>query len=132
MPATVTLISAQQLADANKAHFPNESAEYREARNGLLVEEIELRRYLERVATLRRALPPGGEIPKDFELISESGAIHFSGLFGNKDTLLIYSMSKLFSIQDSTQWNSVEPFRDDVGLASLIVSQHSQNARVVQ
>jgi len=88
----VTLISAQQLADANKAHFPNESAEYREARNGLLVEEIELRRYLERVATLRRALPPGGEIPKDFELISESGAIHFSGLFGNKDTLLIYSM----------------------------------------
>jgi predicted dithiol-disulfide oxidoreductase (DUF899 family) len=92
VPATETLVLAQQLADTNKAHFPNESAEYREARNALLVEEIELRRHLERVAAQRRALPPGGKIPKDFELVSESGQIRFSSLFGEKDTLLIYSM----------------------------------------
>jgi predicted dithiol-disulfide oxidoreductase (DUF899 family) len=98
--ATETLIPAQQLADANKAHVSNESAEYREARNALLVEEIELRRHVERVAALRRALPPGGKIPKDFELVSENGPIHFSSLFGDKDTLLIYSM--MFGSQRKT------------------------------
>jgi predicted dithiol-disulfide oxidoreductase (DUF899 family) len=92
MPDTQTLISAQELAATNKAHHPNESAEYRVARNKLLVEEIELRRHLERVASQRRALPPGGEIAQDFQLVSEAGGIRFSSLFGAKDTLLIYSM----------------------------------------
>jgi predicted dithiol-disulfide oxidoreductase (DUF899 family) len=92
MSNTPTLAPAQQLAATNKAHFPNESAEYRAARNSLLVEEIELRRQIERVAAQRRALPPGGEIPKDFEFVSETGPIHFSSLFGDKDTLMVYSM----------------------------------------
>ena len=92
MVDTGTLAPAKELVATNKAHFPNESVEYRAARNALLVEEIELRRRLERVASERRALPAGGEIPQDFELISESGAVRFSSLFGDKDTLLVYSM----------------------------------------
>jgi len=92
MPNTPTLTPAQQLAATNKAHFPNESAEYRQARNALLAEEIELRRHLERVAAQRRALPQGGEILQDFDLVSEAGPIRFSNLFGDKDTLLVYSM----------------------------------------
>ena len=92
MVDTETLVPARELAAANKAHFPNESAEYRAARNALLVEEIELRRHVERVAAQRRALPAGGEIPQDFELVSESGAVRLSNLFGDKDTLMIYSM----------------------------------------
>lgn len=92
MPDTQTLVPAQELAAANKAHFPNESAQYRAARNNLLVEEIELRRQLERVASQRRALPPGGEIPVDFQLASETGPTRLSSLFGDKDTLMIYSM----------------------------------------
>ena len=92
MPNSAALAPAQQLAATNKAHFPNESAEYRSARNSLLVEEIELRRQIERVAAQRRALPQGGEIPKDYEFVSESGPISFSSLFGDKDTLLVYSM----------------------------------------
>jgi predicted dithiol-disulfide oxidoreductase (DUF899 family) len=92
MPDTKTLLPAHQLAAANQAHFPNESAQYRKARNELLVEEIELRRRLERIASLRRALPPGGEIPREFELVSESGPIRFFTLFGDKDTLMVYSM----------------------------------------
>lgn len=92
MPETQLLAPAQQLAETNKAHFPNESAEYRKARNALLAEEIELRRHIERVAAQRRALPPGGQIPEDFEFVSETGPIRFSRLFGDKDTLLIYSM----------------------------------------
>ena len=86
------LIPAQQLAGRNKAHFPNESSEYRSARNALLAEEIELRRHLERVASQRRALPTGGEIPQDFEFFSETGPIPLSSLFGAKDTLMVYSM----------------------------------------
>ena len=66
-----TLAPARQLAETNKANFPNESTEYRAARNALLVEEIELRRHIERVASQRRALPPGGRLPQDFELVSE-------------------------------------------------------------
>ena len=40
--------------------FPNESAEYRAARNNLLEAEIGLRTQLEAVAAKRRALPLGG------------------------------------------------------------------------
>ena len=87
-----TLSSARELVATNTAHFPNESAEYRTARNELLAEEIELRRHVERVAAQRRALPHGGEIPHDFELVSETGPIPFSSLFGDKDTLMVYSM----------------------------------------
>jgi predicted dithiol-disulfide oxidoreductase (DUF899 family) len=87
-----TLISAQELAATNKSHYPNESPTYRAARNELLVKEIELRRQLERVASQRRKLPLGGEIPQDFELASEAGPIRFSSLFGDKQTLLVYSM----------------------------------------
>jgi len=92
MAETETLVPARQLADTNTAHFPNESAEYRKARNALLVEELELRRHIERVAAQRRALPRGGSIPKDFELVAERGPVHLSDLFGDRDTLLIYSM----------------------------------------
>jgi predicted dithiol-disulfide oxidoreductase (DUF899 family) len=93
MPDTQTLASAQQLVETNKTHFPNESAEYRQARNALLVEEIELRRHIERVASQRRKLPPGGEIPQDFSFDSEHGSsVRLTSLFGDKRTLLIYSM----------------------------------------
>lgn len=47
--------------------FPNESAEYRNARNALLEQEIALRRLTEAVAVQRRALPAGGKIPEDYE-----------------------------------------------------------------
>src|ERR1700685_2955036 len=46
--------------------FPNETGEYRSARNALLAEEIALRKQIEAVAALRRALPTGGEVPEDY------------------------------------------------------------------
>jgi len=87
-----TLLPATELVATNTAHFPNESAAYRAARNALLEEEIELRRHVERVAAQRRALPQGGEIPQDFEFVSEAGPVRLSSLFGDKDTLMVYSM----------------------------------------
>jgi len=87
-----TLVPAPQLAAKNQAHVPGESPAYRAARNALLGEEIELRRHIERVAGQRRALPLGGQLAKDFEFISESGPTSLSRLFGEKDTLMVYSM----------------------------------------
>ncbi len=92
MADKILLIPTIELAAKNKAHFPNEGPEYRQARNAILAEEIELRRHIERVAALRRALPLGGEVPEDYVFESPNGAVHLSQLFGDKDTLVIYSM----------------------------------------
>jgi len=83
---------AVELAKVNGVRFPGESVEYRQARNALLAEEIELRRHIERVAEQRRALPPGGRIPKDYRFEGEGGTASMSELFGDKQTLAIYSM----------------------------------------
>ena len=85
-----TLPSAQELAENCKVRFPNESIEYRRARTALLAEEIELRRHLERVAEQRRALPPGGAT-KNYRFVGEAGPVDFAGLFGDKETLVIYT-----------------------------------------
>src|SRR6266849_8843891 len=82
---------AAELARASGVRFPNESAEYRRARQALLAEEIELRRHIEHVAEQRRALPPGGEVTKNYRFQGEGGPVSFADLFGDKQTLVIYS-----------------------------------------
>ena len=76
--------------------FPNESAEYRTARNALLEEEIALRAQIEAVAAKRRALPQGGEVAEDyaFERVGKNRMperVKMSELFGPHDTLMLYS-----------------------------------------
>ena len=77
--------------------FPNESREYRQARDVLLEQEILLRRHMEAVAAARRALPAGGKVPQDyvFDGVGPSGTaakIRLSQLFRDgTDTLLIYN-----------------------------------------
>ena len=85
------LVPAEALAAKNTTTIPNESAAYRAARNELLVQEIESRRLAERVAELRRQLPPGGEVPEDYRFTGEDGPTTLSALFGDHDTLVIYS-----------------------------------------
>ncbi|MFI4974487.1 MAG: DUF899 family protein [Caulobacterales bacterium] len=85
------LTPAAKLAAENPVRIPNESAEYRAARTALLAEEIELRRHMERVAAQRRALPQGGPVKGDYRFETEDGPTDFAGLFGDKQTLGIYS-----------------------------------------
>src|SRR5580704_492637 len=85
-----TLVPADQLAGANPIRIPNESAQYRAARQALLAEEFELRRHIERVAAMRRALPPGGPVSGDFHFDTEDGPSDLAGLFGDKQTLVVY------------------------------------------
>src|SRR5258706_8976285 len=77
--------------------FPNETAEYRESRDDLLKAEIALVDEIEKVAALRRALPPGGLLKEDyaFEEIAADGRVRtvkLSELFeGSKTSLFVYS-----------------------------------------
>lgn len=72
--------------------YPGESNEYRTARAALLDAELALRRQLEAVAAMRRALPEGGAAPADYEFEGETGKVRLSGLFArSRDTLVAYS-----------------------------------------
>jgi predicted dithiol-disulfide oxidoreductase (DUF899 family) len=76
--------------------FPNESPEYRAARDKLMQREVSLRREMEAVAAEIRALPPGGAVPEDYEFdhIDAKGVpakVRLSELFRpGTDTLIIY------------------------------------------
>jgi predicted dithiol-disulfide oxidoreductase (DUF899 family) len=91
MERNPALAPAIELAKRSRVRFPNESEEYRQARTALLAEEIELRRHIERVAVQRRALPPGGEVTREYRFEGEHGPASFADLFGDKQTLVAYS-----------------------------------------
>ncbi len=76
--------------------YPNESQDYRAARDALLKEEQELIAKVKAVAAKRRTLPPGGALKEDytFEWASEGKVgkpVKMSELFGDKKTLILYS-----------------------------------------
>jgi predicted dithiol-disulfide oxidoreductase (DUF899 family) len=76
--------------------YPNESREYRAARDSLLKDEQELVDKVKAVAAKRRALPRGGELKEDYILQWANDGkvgkgVKFSELFGDKNTLLLYS-----------------------------------------
>lgn len=76
--------------------YPNESKEYRKAREALLKDEQELVAKVKAVAEKRRKLPPGGELKQDYVFRWASNGkvgqpVKFSELFGDRRTLLIYS-----------------------------------------
>ncbi len=86
------------MSNLHDKHFPNESSEYRDARNKLLEAEMELRRKIEDVAALRRTLPEGGKLKEDYVFEEMDGQdqtviqTKFSDLFApGKDTLIVYS-----------------------------------------
>lgn len=85
----------------HSVRFPGETPAYRAARNRLLRAERDLRRRLEAVATLRRALPLGGVVREDY-VFEEGGPspddlttvrrVRMSELFADgKPSLLVYS-----------------------------------------
>lgn len=81
---------AAELAAKTSRPYPNDSAEYRKARQALLIEEIELRRHIAKVAAQRRELPLGGE-PPSYEFLDENGKkVSLADLFGEHSTLITY------------------------------------------
>ena len=100
----------------SEQRYPFESAEYRAARNMLLKQEKALVEKVKAVAELRRNLPPGGQFKEDyvFKSASESSLgqeIKISELFGDKNTLLLYSFMY------GPGWDNPCPFvRKDMGV----------------
>ena len=79
-----------------ETRFPNESMEYRAARQALLEEEIALNERVKKVAELRRTLPTGGALKEDYVFTGANDGIlgdemRFSELFGERKSLLLYS-----------------------------------------
>lgn len=91
MTAHQQLKLADELAKKNGVQFSIESDDFRTARELLLAEEIELRLHIGRVAQQRRALPSSRTVPKNYVFAGQSGPINFSALFGDMQTLAIYS-----------------------------------------
>ncbi len=86
-----TLVPAEELAGLASSPFPGESAEYRAARQALLVREIEFRREMTRLVEQRRALPAGPVIEKDYRFRDSNGEdVGLIDLFGDHDTLVTY------------------------------------------
>ena len=80
----------------SERRYPNESQEYRDARDSLLKDEQELIEKVKAVAARRRNLPLGGRLKEDyvFEWANDGRvrrSVRFSELFGDKSTLLLYS-----------------------------------------
>src|SRR6476469_4416878 len=80
----------------SEPRYPNETREYREARDSLLKVEQELVDKVKSVAERRRSLPLGGQLKKDyaFQWANEGKLgkrVKFSELFGDKNSLLLYS-----------------------------------------
>lgn len=83
---------AERLHDCR---YPGESEDYREARDELLRAEVDLIQQIERLAAMRRALPPGGELKEDY--IFEQGSPDF------RDTETVHEvrLSELFGIHST-------------------------------
>ena len=76
--------------------YPNESKQYREAREALLEEEKALVAQVKALAEKRRQLPLGGKLKEDyvFQWANEGKVgdeIRLSELFGDKPTLILYN-----------------------------------------
>ena len=80
----------------SELRYPNESPEYREARDALLKEEQALVDKVKTVAAKRKTLPLGGKLKEDyvFQWANEEklgSQVRFSELFGDKTSLILYS-----------------------------------------
>ena len=108
--------------------YPNESRAYREARNALLEEEKALIRKVKAVAELRRQLPAGGRLKDDYVFIGANDddlgeEVRFSELFGDKQTLLLYSF--MFGPSWDHPCPSCTSLVDGFDRAAISVTRHA-------
>jgi predicted dithiol-disulfide oxidoreductase (DUF899 family) len=121
--------------------FPNESPDYRVARNKLLQREVALRREMEAVAAEIRALPPGGPVPEDYEFdhIDPSGTpakVRLSELFRpGTDTLILYhygTAAMSGAVQAAGRWQSFRLRRGRAHLALLCSTTGRERYRTLR
>lgn len=118
------------------SNFPNETSEYRAARDELLKAESALREHAERVAQLRRKLPMGGKVKEDyvFDELDDGGNIkqvRLSELFSpGRDTLFLYGF--MFGPGDEAPCPMCTSMLDSMDGASPHVTQRINLAVVAR
>ena len=85
------LVPAEQLAKANRAHLPNESTAYRQARNALWPKRLNCAAIWSAWRRCAANCRPGGAVTKQYRFEGERGPVSLADLFGDKDTLIIYN-----------------------------------------
>lgn len=90
MPHHNLPLSAPALASRRRP-LAGEDEIYAKSRRALLVEEIHLRRRMEQIAEIRRALPPGPLMADHIFRRADHGYGALSRLFGDKDILILYA-----------------------------------------
>ncbi|RZA24678.1 MAG: DUF899 domain-containing protein [Proteobacteria bacterium] len=82
---------AKDLVKFRKPVFSNESEAYKKAREDLMQQEIEFRRFETALAAQRRALPPGPVVAASYRFKDENGnSCSLKDLFGEHTTLVAY------------------------------------------
>lgn len=119
----------------SELRYPNESREYRDAREALLKEEQELVAKVKAVAAKRRELPRGGELKEDyvFQWATDGKvgqSVKFSELFGDKSTLLLYSF--MFGPNWDKPCPSCTSLMDGFDRTWYQVSQHAAFAAIAK
>ena len=112
----------------SELRYPNESREYRDARDALLKDEQELVDKVRAVAAKRRRLPLGGQLKEDyvFQWANDRKVgkkVKFSELFGDKNTLLLYSF--MFGPNWDNPCYSCTSLVDGFDRSAYQVSQHA-------
>jgi predicted dithiol-disulfide oxidoreductase (DUF899 family) len=86
----------------SQSRYPNETPEYRKARDELLEDEKALVEKVKSVAEKRRQLPPGGRLKEDYGFHWANDGkvdqeVRLSELFGDKPTLILFIEKQFLS-----------------------------------
>jgi predicted dithiol-disulfide oxidoreductase (DUF899 family) len=119
----------------SEPRYPNESREYRNAREALLKDEQELVDKVRSVAEKRRNLPLGGRLKQDyvFQWASDGKVgqpVTMSSLFGDKNTLLLYSF--MFGPNWDNPCPSCTSLVDGFDRSSYQVTRHAAFAAIAK
>ncbi len=112
----------------SELHYPNETAEYRRARNELLEQEKDLVAKVKAVAEKRRQLPLGGRLKDEYTFVGANdnnlgNEVRFADLFGDKNSLLLYSY--MFGPNWDNPCLSCTSLIDGFDRASISVTSHA-------
>ena len=115
--------------------YPNETREYRDARDALLKDEQELVEKVKALAAKRRTLPPGGPLQEDYTFQWANDAkigqsVKLSELFADKDTLLLYSF--MFGPSWDKPCPSCTSLVDGFDRTSYSVTRHAAFAAIAK
>lgn len=119
----------------SEPRYPNETREYRDARDSLLKDEQELIDKVKSVAARRRTLPLGGQLKEDyvFQWANDGKLgerVKFSELFADKDTLLLYSF--MFGPNWDNPCPSCTSLVDGFDRSSYQVTRHAAFAAIAK